>query len=163
MASGRDTLIIRRAIGRDFLPIAALDRIAWQNNRHSEFIPDGEHAWRLWVDHALVFCAEEVGRIVGAVEAHPCMTPGLWCLHKVFVDPACRGRGVGSRLFEVLLAEIDRLGVAVFLTVDPANEAAIRLYESWGFVERQFEKGYYRDHEDRYILTRPARTAHSSH
>ena len=147
---------VRRATPSDFLAIAALDRQAWRDNRHAEFIPDGEHAWRLWVEHALVFCAEQDGRILGAVEAHPCMN-GTWCLHKVFVDPSCRGRGIGSKLIETLLEAIDHLQVDLFLTVDPANEAALNLYERWGFTNRRFIPGYYRDHEDRYVLIRPAR------
>lgn len=146
---------IRRAAEKDFLPIAALDRVAWKDNRHSEFVPDGEHVWRIWVEHALVFCAEEGGLIVGAVLAFPCMD-GSYCLHKVFMAHEAQGKGVGSRLFEVVLAEIDQLNADIFLTVDPENERAIRLYERWGFSERRFVAGFYREHEDRLVLTRRA-------
>jgi [ribosomal protein S18]-alanine N-acetyltransferase len=136
-----------------FLPIAELDRIAWKQNLNSEFIPDGEHVWRLWVEHALVFSAKSADKIIGAILAFPCLT-GVYCVHKVFVDQSQRGKGIGSSLFEVLLKEIDAFGVDCFLTVDPLNEAAIRLYAKWGFMEKLFVKGYYRSNEDRYILTR---------
>jgi ribosomal protein S18 acetylase RimI-like enzyme len=170
---------IRRAAVSDFMPIAALDRTAWSRNRNAEFIPDGEHVWRLWVAHGLVYCAMREGEIVGAIVAFPCL-PGaaqdgenlsgdrkslfrvhnsLFCVHKAFVVEALRGQQVGTRLFEALLAELDRLGAESFLTVDPINEAGIRLYEKWGYTERRFVKGYYRPHEDRYVLTRPARLA----
>lgn len=151
-------MTIRRATSDDFLPIAALDRIAWRDNRHSEYIPDGEHVWRIWVDHALVYCADIDGEIAGAVLAFPC-TGGRWCLHKAFVAGKHRGKGLGSQLFGALLAEMDRLGGDVFLTVDPVNEAAIALYERWGFTERRFFQGYYRPHEDRFVLTRRASKA----
>ena len=144
---------IRPATHEDFLAIAALDREAWQENRNSEFIPDGEHVWRIWVEHAVVFCAVDDGQVVGAVLAFPCVD-GRYNLHKVFVGHAHRGRGIGSKLFEVLLTHLDRLGVDVFLTADPVNEAAIRLYEGWGFTERQSVPGYYRENEDRLVLTR---------
>jgi [ribosomal protein S18]-alanine N-acetyltransferase len=136
-----------------FLSIAELDRIAWQQNRNSEFIPDGEHVWRLWVEHALVFAAKSADKIIGAILAFPCMS-GVYCVHKVFVDQSQRGKGIGSSLFEILLKEIDTLKVDCFLTVDPLNEAAIRLYAKWGFTEKVFVKGYYRANEDRYVLTR---------
>lgn len=151
----------RRAKPADFLNIAALDRQAWKSNRHPEFIPDGEHVWRIWCEYALVYCAEAAGEIAGAVLAFPC-SGGMYCLHKVFVSDAHRGQGIGSRLFDVLLAEIDRLGVAVFLTVDPVNEPAIRLYEKWGFTERRFVAGFYREQEDRFVLTRPPRARPAS-
>ena len=145
---------IERARTEDFLEIARLDREAWAQNRNSEYIPDGEHAWRLWTEHALVFCAWENDALIGAVLAFPTTTDGLYCLHKVFVDHACRGKGLGSELFDVVLAECDARGVDCFLTVDPVNEGAISLYEKWGFVERKFVEGYYRKEEDRFVLTR---------
>ncbi len=147
-------MTIERAKSRDFLEIAKLDREAWAQNRNSEYIPDGEHVWRLWTEHALVFCAWDQHKLIGAVLAFPTTTEGLYCLHKVFVGHACRGKGIGSHLFDAVLAECDRLKVACFLTVDPVNEGAIRLYEKWGFTERVFVKGYYRPEEDRLVLTR---------
>lgn len=157
--AGAERLEIVAARDRDFLAVAGLDRRAWADNRHSEFIPDGEHAWRLWVDGAHVFVARRDGVVIGAILAFPVLG-GALCVHKVMVDQAHRGTGIGTRLFEALLAEIDRGGGAdCFLTVDPANAAALRLYEKWGFTERRFVAGYYREHEDRFVLTRPARRA----
>jgi phosphinothricin acetyltransferase len=56
----------------DFLYIAKLDREAWKQNRNPEFIPDGEHVWRVWVEHALVFCAKQNEKIIGGAVAFPC-------------------------------------------------------------------------------------------
>ena len=148
--------MIRRTNPADFLSVAALDRQAWSDNREATFIPDGEHVWRLWTEHAIVYVYEPDDAILGAALAFPTQT-GPFCLHKIFVDRTCRGEGVGTCLMEAVLVEIDRLRVACFLTVDPENTAAIRLYESFGFVDREFVKGYYRAAEDRYVLTRPNR------
>jgi len=137
----------------EFLDIAALDRTAWQRNRRPDFIPDGEHAWRQWVEHALTFCARERGNIVGVILAFPCLS-GVFCLHKVFVAENFHGRGIATRLFAKLLTEIDRRGAVCFLTVDPANDAALALYAGMGFSRRRFVKGYYRKTEDRWVLTR---------
>jgi ribosomal protein S18 acetylase RimI-like enzyme len=144
---------VARAEASDFLDIAALDRVAWRRNRHSEFIPDGEHVWRIWVEHALVFCARDETRLVGAILAFPCLDQ-TWCVHKVFVAPEAAGQGTGSRLMETLLTEIDRRRAVCFLTVDPTNEPALRLYERWGFRGKRLVNGFYRAHEDRYVLTR---------
>jgi phosphinothricin acetyltransferase len=148
---------IKRAKASDFLQIARLDREAWAQNRNSEYIPDGEHAWRLWTEHALVYCAWEGDALAGAVLAFPTMTGGLYCLHKVFVDRKYRGKGLGSELFDAVLKACDESYLACFLTVDPVNESGIRLYEKWGFTNRKFVKGYYRPEEDRLVMTRPGR------
>ena len=145
---------IERARPRDFLAVAALDRQSWGDNRNSRYIPDGEHAWRLWVEYALVFCAREGDSLVGAVLAFPCLEPSLYCLHKVFVDGRSRGEGIGSRLFESVFEALDQQASDCFLTVDPENASASRLYEKWGFTERRFVKGFYREEEDRLVLTR---------
>ena len=145
---------IRRAQTHDFLAIAALDREAWQDNRHPSFIPDGEHVWRVWVEHALVYAAFDAHTVVGAILAFPCLNND-YCLHKVFVRREQRGRGLAKALFQALLQESDRRGLSLFLTVDPANAPAVKLYETFGFSERQFVPRYYRPEEDRLILRRP--------
>lgn len=147
------TFTFEKARIADFLSIAALDRTAWQQNRISNFIPDGEHVWRLWVEHALVYSAKDGDTVIGAILAFPCVS-SIYCVHKVFVEQSYRGQDVGTKLFEMLLCEIDKLKVKCFLTVDPTNEAALRLYAKWGFTEKKYIKGYYRANEDRYVLSR---------
>ena len=149
-------MTIDRANPSDFLEIARLDREAWAQSRNSEYIPDGEHAWRLWTEYALVFCSWEEDRLLGAVLAFPTLQQNLFCLHKVFVDHTYRGKGIGSALFDAMFVACDQRGVDCFLTVDPVNESAVRLYENWGFTERKFVKGFYRPEEDRLVLTRRA-------
>jgi ribosomal protein S18 acetylase RimI-like enzyme len=145
---------IGRAIPSDFADIAALDRVAWRTSHHGTYIPDGEHAWRIWCEHALTYVARDGGRVVGAILAFPCLD-GRFCLHKVMVARDRRGRGIGSDLFRALLAELDGREAATFLTVSPANAAALALYEKWGFTGRKLVHGYYRPQEDRYVMTRP--------
>lgn len=147
---------VRQAVPDDFLAIADLDRRAWRDSAHGATIPDGEHTWRIWIDHALTWVACRDDQVVAAIVAFAC-GDGRYCLHKVMVDQAARGCGVGTRLFEAALAAIDAIGVDVFLTVDPANAAAIRLYERWGFDEKTFHKSYYRADEDRYVMVRRSR------
>ena len=148
---------IRRATPADFLAIAALDREAWREHPHGEFIPDGEHVWRVWVEQTIVYVAlADDGAAIGAVLVFPTLA-GPWWLHKAFVARDWRGRGVGTKLFEAALAEVDRLGHALCLTVEPNNKPARRLYESWGFRTARLVKGYYRPHEDRAVLERKAR------
>jgi len=148
----RSTTIGRARIA-DFLSIAEMDRTAWKQSRKGELIPDGEHVWRIWVEHALVFAARRGEKVIGAIVAFPCMS-GKYFVHKVFVDDASRRSGVGTRLCQALLDETDRMEVDCFMTVDPLNEALINLYSSLGFSEKQFLRGFYRPDEDRYVLTR---------
>lgn len=146
----------RRSTPRDFEAIAALDSVAWNESKNGEFIPDGQHAWREWSEHALVILAWDDDKLVGTFLAFRCLDPHLFCLHKIFVDKAYRGQGIGNKLLEVSLAQIDEMNASIYLAVDPINAPALKLYEQWGFLDRKFVKGYYREIEDRFILTRRA-------
>ncbi len=141
------------AVPGDFASIAALDRLAWEDSPYSEFIPDGEHVWRIWCEHALTFVAWAGDQLSGALVAFPCLN-GCFCVHKVMVAKSHRGQGVGSHLFEALFESLDRRGAECFLTVDPANTNAVRLYRKWGFLHERFVPGFYRQNEDRLVLTR---------
>ncbi|HWP65355.1 MAG TPA: GNAT family N-acetyltransferase [Candidatus Limnocylindria bacterium] len=59
---------------------------------------------------------------------------GAW-LEELYVEPAARGRGTGTRLLEAALEEASRGGaVAIDLEVERGHEAVERLYERHGFV-----------------------------
>jgi phosphinothricin acetyltransferase len=146
---------IQPAKALDFIAIAALDRIAWKEGIDSEFIPDGEHAWRVWTEHALTFIARDTNAdIIGVVLAFPTLRQG-YCLHKIMVVKKHRGQGIGAKLLTALLATIDSENASCFLTVSPANRDALKLYRQRGFTQEKFYIGYYRATEDRFLLTRP--------
>ena len=145
---------IRKAKISEFTAIAKLDRVAWLESFKGEFIPDGEHVWRIWVEFASTFVAvDEKNNIIGASLAFPC-NHGVYNVHKLFVAKEHRGKGIGTELMRVLLEEIDKLQVDSSLTVYPKNPSAIALYTKLGFTDKKFEKDYYGEEEDRFILTR---------
>lgn len=139
----------------EFLDVAALDRIAWPE-MNDTFIPDGEHIWRVWCDHATLLVAKIIDReplsesnqIAGALVMFASQTGDMF-LHKIMVHPVCRGRGVGTALMN---AALEKAHAPVLLTVDPLNEAAVSLYEQFGFRIRERIDGFYRPHEDRLIM-----------
>jgi ribosomal protein S18 acetylase RimI-like enzyme len=70
------------------------------------------------------------------------------------VHPDCRGEGLGSALMQ---AALSRAVTDVLLTVDPENAPAVQLYRNFGFDIRERVAGYYRPHEDRYVMVYSAR------
>ena len=146
---------IEPAQATDYLNVAALDRLAWPIVPEV-FIPDGEHIWRVWSDTATLLIARRVDEsplpesndIAGALVQFPTKR-GEFFLHKVMVHPDCRGVGIGSELMKAALALADR---PVLLTVDPKNAPAVKLYQSLGFTIREHIRGFYRPHEDRYLM-----------
>ncbi len=79
-----------------------------------------------------------------------------WHIMNLAVDPAWRRRGVAALLLESFLTRSEGGRERGYtLEVRPSNEAAIRLYEKFGFVARGIRRGYYvDDHEDAVIMWR---------
>ncbi len=81
----------------------------------------------------------------GAGEAH---------ILNLCVRETMRGRGIGRTLLRQLLDLAAEAGVEdAFLEVRPSNLAAIRLYQSLGFVQVGVRKGYYQAADGREDAT----------
>ncbi len=108
----------------------------------SEFVPlSGEDIARVIGDpNTVVVVVEEGGRIIGM---------GLLLLANKFrgryayiedmiVDEAYRGKGIGARLMERLIASARERGVrTIELSTRPSRESANALYKKCGFTQKE--------------------------
>ena len=148
-----NNLVLRKAHTCDFFQIAELDRCSWNDGWASQYVPDGEHVWRLWVEYALVFCCFEGKKLVGVSLAFPTIN-NTFAVHKIFVHNDFRDKGIGTLLFNQLIEEMDKYDKDSFLTVSPENNAAIKLYKNLGYETEELINGYYREDEHRIIMKR---------
>jgi ribosomal protein S18 acetylase RimI-like enzyme len=90
-------------------------------------------------DSSTLFVARVEGKIVGSLTLAIFRIPTgvrAW-IEDVVVDSSARGHGVGEALNQAALAEARSNGaVTVDLTSRPSREAANRLYQRLGFVQR---------------------------
>lgn len=149
---------IKSAEINDFLEISALDRSVWGENKDAQFVPDGEHIWRLWVEYALVYCAVHDNKIIGVILAFPAKDSSTYLLHKLFIDYSFRNKGVGKMLFSALCEKLDLLNVNCSLTTASENKRMMAMCEEFGFTKKVFIKAYYRPEEDRFFITRLQRS-----
>lgn len=88
---------------------------------------------------ATLFVARLDGAIVGmaTLVTYAIPTGVRGHIDDVVVDEGTRGRGVARSLLEAMIARSAELGIRTLdLTSRPSRVAAIRLYESVGFVRR---------------------------
>ena len=95
--------------------------------------------------------AEADGELVGYAGLMVVGTDGD--VQTLAVAPAHRGRGLGRRLLEDLLAEAARRGCTqVLLEVRHDNAEALALYTSLGFERLAVRRGYYGPGEDAAVM-----------
>lgn len=100
------------------------------------FHPDrsgGELAAKFGTADAMIFIARSQDRPAGCLAFDP-FDDHTAELHKFFVDPSFRGKGIGRALMETALAEIERgRRRTVFIHTTFYMKSAIAVYESFGF------------------------------
>ncbi len=90
------------------------------------------------LDHSLWIVADDGGRVGGYAYASQFRTRAAydWTAETtVYIHEDCRGRGVGRRLYTVLLGGLRLLGFrSAMAGATLPNEGSARLHESMGFV-----------------------------
>lgn len=91
-----------------------------------------------------VLVAEAEGRVVGYCSCIPCAEFGTWQVGANAVDPACQGRGIGTRLVAAKVRDmIDRKGCEILcVSTLEHDRPARRVYEKVGFAEVHRQVGY---------------------
>jgi [ribosomal protein S18]-alanine N-acetyltransferase len=81
----------------------------------------------------------------------------VWHLMNVAVEPRLRRQGIATALIERLFELADGPSEQYTLEVRTSNDAAIKLYEGFGFRGAGRRRGYYHDNrEDALIMWRTA-------
>jgi [ribosomal protein S18]-alanine N-acetyltransferase len=141
---------IRRMAAGDVAEVVAIEQACFST-------PWTEATFRglLRRSDADLFVAEVDGGVVGYAVAWAVLDQGE--LGNVAVAPAWRGRGLGARLVEIVIARSAERGVReLFLEVRLSNTRARHLYDRQGFRPVGRRRNYYSAPvEDALVLRRP--------
>ncbi len=113
---------------------------------------DGEH-WQNILNSRFykVFVAEVNGEIAGFMVVYVGITEVH--LMKIFVRRVFRGKGIGHKFMDKLMAVVKDTGKhMVFLEVDVANIEAIYLYKQYGFKILKVMPNFYGSGQDAYLM-----------
>jgi [ribosomal protein S18]-alanine N-acetyltransferase len=159
---------IRAATAEDIDNMTELDATCfsapWSRASFEAELTTNQLAWYLVAEELVPACEdtkwtsspelddEQVGILVGYA--------GLWAIEdeghitNVAVHPDYRRMHLGSILVNMLIADTRKEGLRRFtLEVRVSNQAAISLYEKFGFRSAGLRKGYYEDNnEDAMIM-----------
>jgi ribosomal-protein-alanine N-acetyltransferase len=123
---------------------------------------EGDDPWperaflaELEAKHIYYVAARSEGKLIGyaGIARLGRVRPYEYEIHTIGVDPAYQGQGIGRRLVTEILEFASRS--VVFLEVRTDNVPAIRLYESFGFVNVGLRRRYYRaSGADAYTMKR---------
>lgn len=145
---------LRRATVDDLDAIMAIERATFPDDAWSTSSMRAELAG----PHGHYLVALGDGGVEGYAGLLAPVGTGQADIQTIAVAEPSRGRGVGRRLLEELLAEADRRGAGeVFLEVRAGNEPAQHLYASLGFERIAVRPHYYQPgDEDAWVMRRTA-------
>ena len=131
--------------------------------RHLERACFPHDAWPLWdligvltLPNVVRLKAVEDDQMVGFIAADVRPSQHLAWIATIGVLPERRRRGIGKAL---LLACEERLEVAtIHLNVRASNQAAIRLYQDFGYQRVGVWPDYYQDGEDALVMEKQHRS-----
>lgn len=141
--------MIRRMESRDLEQVAVLEQLCFAESWSYSLLEAGIHS-----PYDVYFVWEQEERIFG----YCCLRllAGEGEIQRIAVLPEYRRLGVGRKMMEAMVnyAMAER-AYGISLEVRESNQAARRLYESFGFSAEAVRKGYYRNpSEDAVIMWR---------
>lgn len=143
-----DRLLIRQAEPEDAAVMAEIDRLCFKD------------PWSLDAFEAETTTNQVAFYVVADIGRRTVGYAGLWWLDfeghitNVAVHPDFRGLGVAKAMLKAMLDFTGEEGITDYtLEVRESNEAALCLYESFGFSQEGRRPGYYKD-EDAIIMWR---------
>ena len=98
----------------------------------------------------ICLAAVEDGSIIGYLVCSRYDT--VWHLMNVAVEPKRQRQGIASTLLERLFEQADKPSEQYTLEVRTSNDAAIRLYERFGFRAAGRRRAYYHDNRDDALI-----------
>jgi len=136
----QNLLISCAAVSREELPaVVALEQTAFAPPVYPVFF--FRQAYDLWPE--LFWVARHNTEVVGYLLAAPAAAnPHEFSLLSLAIAPQAQGKGVGKALLRAFLSTMTD-GQQIWLTVDPANQAALRLYQQFDFQLVREEQDYY--------------------
>ncbi|MBL8063951.1 MAG: ribosomal protein S18-alanine N-acetyltransferase [Anaerolineales bacterium] len=146
-ASGLSGLVIRKMTEDDLEQVVAIDQVSfslpWPARSFKFELTDNETS-RSWV---AVLDGQIAAMIVSWLlvdELH---------VATIATHPDFRGKGIGRRLLTHALLDAKAEGATrSILEVRASNEAALKMYRSFGYVEEGRRKDYYKDNNEDAIL-----------
>jgi len=146
---------IRKVKTEDFTALLELEQAAFRGDGYSPYFLKMVPV--LYPHTCFVATVEDkvVGYSLGARDGHDASLG--WVL-TVAVSPALHGQGMGKALTEVLVQELEHLGMeTLVLTVEPTNPARM-LYQRLGFVDAKLERDCYGPGKDRLYMEKRLRS-----
>ena len=134
-------------VAADLGPVMEIERAAFKHPWSAELLArELEHDW------STVLVAEHEGRLAGFII--------FWIVHdeihvlNVATAPALRGRGIARALLDRCVAQGKQRGARLAtLEVRRSNDAALRLYDRYGFRRIGVRPRYYEDEgEDAIVM-----------
>ena len=139
-------MIIRRMNGSDIERVAEIEKDLFGVPWSKETLED-------CLGNRLYYCyvVEKDGQLAGYILLMA--VAGEMELLRIATDKSFQRQGLADALMNTMICEAEKLGIeAITLEVRSRNEAAISLYNKYGFIPEGIRKNYYHNPTDDAVI-----------
>lgn len=141
-------VFLKKADNSDIEELIELEKSVAGTKIYSPMLTEDE--WIVALDIGIVYLIEVGGAVVGNI-SYEKKGPNRVYISGLVISPKFQGKGIGRQALAQILEELKSVK-RVDINVHPANERALKLYRSFGFIEESRKENYYGDGEPRLIL-----------
>lgn len=138
-------LTLKKAQVKDIPTLISLERAVSATKLFSAMLTEKEWAEAFARDE--IYLIEADGAVVGEL-SYEMKSPAHVYLSGLVVDPRFQKKGIGRGAIQLVLEKLKSVP-RIDLVTHPENEAAVRLYESFGFITTERMENYFGDGEPR--------------
>ena len=106
--------------------------------------------WEEAFKNGTVYVVQSDGKVIGDASYEPRGTDGFY-ISGIVVGPKFQGKGIGKMILQKLLDDL-KDAKRIELVTHPDNAAALKLYQTAGFVIESRKENFYGDGEPRLLL-----------
>ncbi|TSC60351.1 MAG: N-acetyltransferase GCN5 [Parcubacteria group bacterium LiPW_15] len=143
-------MLLKKATVADIPALLEVEKSVAGNKVYSPILDKEE--WEEELKKCVVYLIEEEGRIAGDI-SYELKSPEHAYLSGLVVTPQFQGKGIARAALAQILDQLKDMK-RIDLVTHPDNVAALKLYQSFGFIIETKKEDYYGDGESRLILVR---------
>lgn len=147
---GGSKLVLVKALKEDIGVLIEIEKLVAGQKTYSAMLTMEEWLEQFNKENNKIFFVKRGEEVLGEV-SYEIKEPGHAYIDGLVIKPNFQGQGIGREVMKIILEELKDFK-RIDLVTHPDNTAAVKLYQSMGFIVESRKENYFDDGEPRLVL-----------